>query len=341
MRFVLSLSIWVALVVGLFVAPLAAAPLTATLIAPPPASSAGFHLGTTRAPDGSTIEVDSRSLLLDGKRWTPVMGEFHFSRYPANEWREELIKMKAGGVDIVATYVFWIHHEEEEGVWDWTGCRNLRKFIETANEVGLKAIVRCGPWCHGEVRNGGTPDWVLQARAGEFARTILDTWKSRACSTSRSPPSSTGLLWKDGGPVIGIQLENEFKGAAEHMLRLKEIAREVGLDVPLYTRTGWTETRTPLPFGEILPLYGVYAEGFWDRSLEPMPDDYWTGFHFDSVRASTTTSRKERSAKRRREGRAGGRSLSVSDLRNRRRHDERLPPPHSHRSARRGSDDAW
>ena len=54
------------------------------------------------------------------------MGEFHYARYPANEWREELLKMKAGGIDIVATYVFWIHHEEVEGQFDWSGPRNLR-----------------------------------------------------------------------------------------------------------------------------------------------------------------------------------------------------------------------
>jgi len=210
------------------------------------------------------------------------MGEFQFARYPADEWREELIKMKEGGIDIVATYVFWIYHEEQEGEWDWSGSRNLRKFIETANEVDLKAIVRCGPWCHGEVRNGGTPDWVLKKG-----------WRVRSNDPRYLEKSGTlygqiaaqlaGLLWKDGGPVIGIQLENEYNGSAEHLLRLKEIARQVGLDVPLYTRTGWPRTRTLLPFGEILPLYGVYAEGFWDRSLEPMPGNYWRGFCFDSV----------------------------------------------------------
>jgi beta-galactosidase len=260
-----------------------AAPLSAKLIYPPRASAAGFKMGTSRSPDGTTIEVDSRSLLLDGERWTPVMGEFHFSRYPESEWREELKKMKAGGVDVVATYVFWNHHEEEEGVWDWSGDRNLRAFVESAKDAGLKVIVRCGPWCHGEVRNGGTPDWVQ--KAGWKIRSNDPNYIAR-CEIlyQQIAAQITGLLWKDGGPIIGIQLENEFKGEATHMLRLKEIARKSGLDVPLYTRTGWTDTRSPLAFGEVLPLYGAYAEGFWERSLEPMPAHYWAGFHFDSVR---------------------------------------------------------
>ena len=58
------------------------------------------------------------------------MGEFHYTRCPENEWREELFKMKAGGIDIVSTYVFWIHHEEIEGRFDWSGPRNLSRFVQ-------------------------------------------------------------------------------------------------------------------------------------------------------------------------------------------------------------------
>ena len=56
--------------------------------------------------------------------------------------------------------MFWIHHQEQPGEFDWSGRRDLRKFIQLCDEVGLLAIVRLGPWCHGEVRNGGVPDWV-------------------------------------------------------------------------------------------------------------------------------------------------------------------------------------
>src|ERR1017187_3918655 len=94
---------------------------TITIASPKPPITEGFKMGNARNPTGTTLTLDSNSLLLNGKPWTPVMGEFHFSRYPANEWREELLKMKAGGIDIVSTYVFWIHHEEIEGQFDWSG----------------------------------------------------------------------------------------------------------------------------------------------------------------------------------------------------------------------------
>lgn len=239
-------------------------------------------MGTATAPNRDTLTLDSRSLLLNGRRWTPVMGEFHYSRYPAAEWRAELAKMKAGGVDIVATYVFWIHHEEVEGAWNWSGDRNLRAFIEAAAAENLKVIVRLGPWCHGEVRNGGLPDWIV-AR-GSF-RTDAPAYLAAARALyAQAAAQCRGLLWKDGGPVIGVQLENEYGGPARHLLTLKRTAREVGFDVPLYTRTGWPQLTTPMPFGEIIPLYGVYAEGFWDRETTAMPGRYWSGFHFSTLR---------------------------------------------------------
>jgi hypothetical protein len=110
---------------------------TITIARPKPPVAENFNMGQSRRPDGVTLTLDGSSLLLDGKRWTPVMGEFHFTRYPENEWREELLKMKAGGVDIVSTYVFWIHHEEIEGQFDWSGSRNLRHFIQICQETGL------------------------------------------------------------------------------------------------------------------------------------------------------------------------------------------------------------
>jgi hypothetical protein len=264
----------------------AAEPLTVTIRQPQLATAAGFMMGESHCADGRTLTVDSRSLRLDGRAWTPVMGEFHYARYPETEWREELLKMKAGGLDIVATYVFWIHHEEVEGQFDWSGRRSLRRFIETARSVGLKAIVRCGPWDHGEVRNGGLPDWLLSK--GWRLRSDDPNYLGKArILYGQIADQLKGLLWKDGGPVIGIQFENEYGGPAAHLLTLKRIAREAGLDVPIYTRTGWPALATPMPFGEVIPLYGVYAEGFWDRELTAMPGQYWTGFHFSLLRSDS------------------------------------------------------
>jgi len=247
-----------------------ASPLTVDASArPAPASTEGFHMGTATAPGGHTLTLDSRSLVRDGHSWLPISGEFHYARCPANEWRDELLKIKAGGVSIVASYIFWIHHEEVQDTWDWSGQRDLRQFLKTAQAVGLDVLLRIGPWCHGEVRNGGFPDWiqklgdtkVLELRRDDPA--YLGYVKKLYAQVSQQ---TSGLLWKDGGPLIAIQVENEYSGPTEHLLTLKQMARDAGIDVPLYTCTGWGQGG-PAVFGELVPFSGSYVDGFWDRSL--------------------------------------------------------------------------
>jgi len=280
----------------------ARSPLILDVHAPKPdAQAEPFRLGTAHRPDGRQLQVDPRSLLLDGRPWLPVMGEFHYARYPEAEWHEELLKMKAGGIDIAASYVFWIHHEEVEGRFDWTGRRNLRAFVERCREVGLYAVVRCGPWCHGEARNGGLPDWIvrreLQVRSDDPR--YLDSVRRLYAEIARQ---LDGLLWKQGGPVIGIQLENEYGGPGDHLLTLKGIARQAGLDLPLYTRTGWPALAKPVPVGQILPLFGGYAEGFWDRVLTPMPHEYGENFVFKLARTDAAIGSDQLGSREARDG---------------------------------------
>ena len=98
-----------------------------------------------------------------------------------------------------------------------------------------------------------------------------------------------GLLWKDGGPVIGIQLENEYSqrgpGAGqEHILKLKELAVANGLDVPLYFVTGWDSAVVPPK--AVLPVFGGYPDAPWDGSKEKLPASEVYAFRFHSRVAS-------------------------------------------------------
>jgi Beta-galactosidase len=245
-----------------------------------------FEFGSAINPSGNSVHINSQAMLFDGKPVLPVMGEIHFSRVPETEWRNELLKMKAGGINIIANYIFWIHHEEIEREFDWSGQRNLRKFIETCKEVGLPVILRIGPWCHGEARNGGIPEWLVTSgitlrRSNPEYLIKVRLWFEQIFKQAE------GLQWKDGGSVIGIQIENEYRGAGEHLLTLKKMTQDIGFDVPLYTRTGWPALTSPIAFGEIIPLYGDYADGFWDRSTNEMPGDYWKSYIFRSFRNST------------------------------------------------------
>lgn len=209
-------------------------------------------------------------LIKDGKPWFPVMGEMHYSRYRDELWEESLRKIKAGGVDIVASYVIWIHHEEEEGSFVFEGCCNIRKFVELCGKVGLKVFLRLGPWCHGEVRNGGFPDWLmkkgvrLRSDDPDYLRYVERMWTAVYGQIK-------GLLYEDGGSVIGIQIENEYGHAGgyggeegeQHMRTLTRMAEKIGFHAPYYTATGWGGAVT----GGLMPVMGGYCEAPWDKRI--------------------------------------------------------------------------
>ena len=235
---------------------------------------------------GKPVTWDRYGLTMDGRRVCPVMGEIHYSRLPVNEWLQELRKMKDGGVTIVATYVFWNHVEEQEGIFRWDGQRSLRRFLELCKQEELPVVLRMGPFCHGEARNGGIPDWVFTK--GCKTRSEDRAFLGFAENLYRQIFTQVqGLQWKDGGPVIAAQFDNEYRGRGSYLMALKKIALDAGFDLPFYTRTGWPELATPVPFGEMLPLYGDYADGFWDRTLGETDGNYYKAFNFKAFRSST------------------------------------------------------
>jgi beta-galactosidase len=245
-------------------------------------------LGASRNPQGETIGVNSEYLTLNGKPWLPVMGEFHFSRYPADEWEEEILKMKASGVQIISTYVIWIHHEQIEGVFDWGGQRDLRRFVQLCAKHGLYVYPRIGPWAHAETRNGGLPDWVVKNSPTRENNPVY--LKEVQTFYAQVAQQLQGLLWKEGGPVVGIQIENEYhetgpgKGK-EHLRTLKRLALEAGLDVPLYTVTGWDDAAIPLD--QMLPVFGGYPAAPWSGSNKRLPLSEIYAFRFSNRSAGS------------------------------------------------------
>jgi hypothetical protein len=220
-------------------------------------------------PTGSEILLNNKYITIGGKPVVPVMGEFHFSRYPKEQWEDVILKMKANGTNIIATYVFWIHHEEIEGQFDWSGNKDFRSFIKLCQKHGLYVYPRIGPWCHGEVRNGGTPDWIFDKK-NMVDRTNQPEYQFYADRLYKNIAlQMEGLYYKDGGPIIGIQLENEYRrgpGGNEHIVWLKKTALKYGIDVPMYTVTGWGNVSVPQD--EVIPLFGGYPEEPWDTNIE-------------------------------------------------------------------------
>ena len=218
-------------------------------------------------PVGKEIRINNLYLEEGGIPQLPVMGEIHYNRMDSRYWRDALLKMKASGIDIVATYCIWSLHEEFEGELSWEGHLNLRRFIELCKELDMKVHLRFGPYCNAEIKNGGLPDWIvnnknLVTRSNdplylEYTR----RWYQAVYDQVK------GLLWKDGGPVMALQLENEYVRPGmivSHLLNLKKMAVEIGFDVPLYSMTHWMDSEYPK--GEIVPYAGFYIEAPWTAS---------------------------------------------------------------------------
>ncbi|WP_144171243.1 beta-galactosidase [Bifidobacterium catenulatum] len=250
-------------------------------------------------PDGEILGATNRFLTRDGLPWIPIAGEMHYSRVSADRWDTELAKMAAAGIDVISTYVFWNHHEEREGEWDFSGNRNVRRFVDLCARHGLYVIVRLGPFCHGEARNGGLPDWLYGKpyEVRSLDEGFLDVVRGLY---SHIAEQLRGLYFKEGGPIIAAQVDNEYMASsapwemtagasrewvpsghdgARYLQRLRDIAFEEGIDPPMFTCTGW---QSPVP-DDMLPLWGGYAYRPWlfydgvgaERPTEhPATDEY-------------------------------------------------------------------
>lgn len=228
--------------------------------------------------NSNRIDVNSLYLTENEKPILPIMGEFHFSRYNPENWEEELIKMKSCGISVIASYFFWNHHEETEGLFDFTGRRDVRAFIKTCQKVGLRVFIRPGPWAHGEARYGGFPDWLMKKgfdlrhndeRYLKYVRRLYGEYFNQL----------TGLFYYEGGPIIGMQLDNELQNDADHLLELKNIAVEIGFRVPIYTITGWGPgCLAPFPENEVIPVFGGYPDAPWEQNTFPLAPSPHYGF---------------------------------------------------------------
>ncbi|MGI5238312.1 beta-galactosidase [Dactylosporangium sp. CA-139066] len=220
------------------------------------------------------LALTDRHLLRDGRPWIPVSGELHYSRVPRGRWRERLELMRAGGVTVVSTYVPWNHHEPRRGEVRFDGGLDVGAFIDAGRDAGLEVVLRIGPWVHGELRNGGFPDWVQRApvrhRTDDPAYVeLVRAWFARI-------GAAVG-----GRELLAIQLENELLDAPGHLVTLKGLARASGLAAPLWTATAWDGAR--LPPGAVMPVYSGYADGFWTDADAPWDPAFRAHFFFSDA----------------------------------------------------------
>lgn len=236
-------------------------------------------------PAGQEIRINNLYLKEGGVPQLPVAGEFHYARMNPEFWKDALLKMKASGVNIVSTYCLWALHEESEGELSWEGHLDLHRFITLCKEVGLKVHLRFGPYCNAEIVNGGLPLWLVNNKSVKTRSNdplylaYVRRWYEAVYRQVK------GLFHKDGGPIMGLQLENEYVMRGQiipHLTTLKRMAQEIGFDVPLYSMTHWMDSEYPK--GEIVPYAGFYIEAPWTTSgKNEMPTSNFEFFTYNRL----------------------------------------------------------
>lgn len=184
--------------------------------------------------------------MLDGKPYQMISGEMHPARIPKMYWRHRIQMAKAMGCNTIAAYVFWNYIEEKEGVFDWKSeNRDIAEFVRICQEEGMWVLFRPGPYVCGEWDFGGFPPYLLSIP--DIRLRCLDPRYMAAVTKYISEISRQlkPLLFTNGGPVLMVQIENEYGSYGndkEYLKALKQLWVDNGINVPFYTADG------PTPF---------------------------------------------------------------------------------------------
>ena len=188
----------------------------------------------------SGIEIKDR-FYLDGEEFHLISGAIHYFRVVPQYWEDRLLKLRAMGCNTVETYIPWNMHEPKEGKFVFDGMLDLGKFIELAKSIGLYVILRPSPYICAEWEFGGFPAWLLK----EDGMKLRCTYKPYLDHVQRYydtlMPYIKKYTYDNGGPVIMMQIENEYGYYGddhEYMKWLYELIRSYGIEVPLFTSDG-------------------------------------------------------------------------------------------------------
>ncbi|MGW3958959.1 beta-galactosidase [Amycolatopsis sp. NPDC005003] len=187
---------------------------------------------------GHTVTYDGYSFLVDGNRTYLWSGEFHSYRLPSPDlWLDIFQKMKAAGFNATSLYFDWGYHSPRQGVYDFSGIRDLDKLLDMAQQAGLYVIARPGPYINAEVDGGGFPTWLSTTPGHTRSADPLYLKYSDEWQTQIDRIIARHQLTNGTGSVLAYQVENEYyNGNADgraYMQHLEDKARADGITVPL------------------------------------------------------------------------------------------------------------
>ncbi|KAM7291288.1 cystinosin homolog [Ixodes scapularis] len=157
------------------------------------------------------IDYENNRFLKDGEPFQIISGSMHYYRTLPEQWEERLATMKTAGLNTVQTYIEWSSHEPENDHLDFEGRQDFIRFIKIAERLGFFVILRPGPFIDSERDMGGLPYWLLSETNTVRLRSSDERYlKYVDRYFFKLLPPLKPLLYSNGGPVLMLQVENEY-----------------------------------------------------------------------------------------------------------------------------------
>lgn len=239
------------------------------------------------------VTIDGDHFVRAGRPYQIISGTIHYARVPRAYWRDRLQKARAMGLNTVETYVFWNLHEPRPGEFDFSGQLDVAEFVREAQQEGLNVILRPGPYVCAEWDAGGLPAWLFADPAVQVRTRDPRFLAAADRYLARVGKELSGLQAAHGGPIIAVQIENEygsFGSDKEYMEDIRQSLVRAGFGnsllftsdgVDLMQKDALPEALAVINFGPG-EAKGDFAKLAKIRPAQPrMAGEYWDGW-FDA-----------------------------------------------------------
>ena len=253
-----------------------------------------------------TFEVGNKTFLLDGKPFVVKAAEVHYPRIPKEYWEHRIQMCKALGMNAICIYIFWNAHEPEENVFDFSGNNDVAEFVRLAQKNDMFVIVRPGPYVCAEWEMGGLPWWLMKKE--DIKLRDLDPYFMESVKRFESKVAEqlVPLTVENGGPIIMVQVENEY-GSYDvnkpYVSEVRDCLRSLGWDKTVMFQCDWSsnfqlngldDLQWTMNFGT-----GANVKKEFKKLEELRPDspkmcsEFWSGWFDGWGRAHETRPAKE------------------------------------------------
>ena len=195
------------------------------------------------AKKGGTFTTGDKTFLLNGKPFVVKAAELHYPRIPRAYWEHRIKMCKALGMNTVCLYVFWNIHEQQEGKFDFAGNNDVAEFCRLCQKNGMYVIVRPGPYVCAEWEMGGLPWWLLKKKDIKLREKDPYFMERVKIFEKKVGEQLASLTIQNGGPIIMVQVENEYGSYGKekpYVSAIRDIVKESGFDKVELFQCDWS-----------------------------------------------------------------------------------------------------